>query len=69
MPSLPLMQALAARWEVFRNAVVQAYGSNSLAWPEEIKYTYAVCFNRILGVCRCNLGQLCLDDLTVFPII
>lgn len=33
-------------------ALINAYGTNSLTWPEEIKYTYAVCFNRIVGEIR-----------------
>eukprot|EP00667_Euglena_gracilis_P009834 EG_transcript_9995 len=63
------LEALAARWEVFRNAVVQAYGPNSLAWPEEIKYTYAVCFNRILGEVRdCRAAHPAFPSLVPFDL-
>ena len=47
-------QCLVDNWQVFRNAVVKAYGTNSLAWPEEIKYTYAICFNKIVGMSQCR---------------
>uniref|UniRef100_A0A7S1N450 Uncharacterized protein n=1 Tax=Eutreptiella gymnastica TaxID=73025 RepID=A0A7S1N450_9EUGL len=56
------LQVVVDQWLVFRNAVVAAYGTSSLAWPEEIKYTYAVCFNKVAG-------QLTSSDFThpAFP--